>query len=297
MDMKFRNLGFFLKEGTSNILANKWMGIASATIVFATLYIFGIFFLFAANVKNISAKVVDQPMHAFTIGKADEKMAQNVKLKVEKIQGVSSVELVSKEEGLKELKIKFNDYDELFKGIDSGFLSYKLIVHMSNPENAEQIKKSIVSIPEIEKVNYSKETLEKVLEVTKIFRMMSYVLIVILSLISLFIIVYTIKLTVFARRREINIMKYVGATDWFIRWPFVIEGLIIGITGSILSAYSIFISYGYFYNSFGNVSMAIFELIPLNFGIRNQMFFVLLFIGGTIGSIGSIISVRKYLDV
>jgi len=295
--MKFRNFGFFVKEGTSNIVANKWMGIASTAIVFATLYIFGIFFLFAVNVKNISQKVLDQPMHAFTIGKADGKMAQNAKDKIEKITGVSSVTLISKDEGLKELKSKFNNYEDLFNGIDAGFLSHKLVVHINEPDNAEQIKNNIVDLPEIEKVNYSEETLQKVLKVTRIFRVMSYVLIVVLSLISLFIIIYTIKLTVFARRREINIMKYVGATDWFIRWPFVIEGLIIGVAGAILASYTIFITYAIFYNSFGNISLAVFELLPLSFAIRNQIFLMLLFLGGSIGSVGSIISVRKYLDV
>ena len=297
MAMKVRNIKYFIKEGFTNIWANKWMGIASACVVLTTLYIFGIFFLFAINVDNMSGQVEDQPMNAFTIDSVDKTMAEQVKTKIEKIVGVKKVVLVTKEEGLNELKQEFDNHKDLLSGLPPNFLSYKLVININNPLDADKVKTSIEGIKEIKKVEYAKDIMEKLTKVTRIVRIVSYSIIVVLGFIALFIIMYTIKLTVFSRRREINIMKYVGATDWFTRWPFVIEGIIIGLAGAIIAIILVIISYNYFYNIIGSVGAMSIKLITLNNAMKEQIFILFALLGGTIGAVGSIVSVRKYLDV
>lgn len=296
--MKFRTAKYFIKEGFSNIWANKWMNLASSIVVFTTLYIFGIFFLFTINIDNITGKVEDQPMNAFAVDSiTDKKSAETVKGKIEKIDGVKIVKLVSKEEGLNEIKQGLDDHEELLAGIKPDFLSYKFVVNISNPQDAERIKTTIESLKEIKKVKYPKEAMEKLLGITNICRILSYAVIGVLGTITLFIIIYTIKLTVFARRREINIMKYVGATDWFIKWPFVVEGVIIGLIGAFLATMLILSSYSYLFNVVGSINIMSIQLISLNPLVERKIFFIFTLLGSVIGAVGSIISVRKYLDV
>lgn len=296
--MKIRTIKYFLKEGFSNIFANKWMSIASAGVVLTTLYIFGIFFLLAVNIDSISSKVEDQPLEALFVETADSKVINDVTNKVKQIKGVKKVTLVTKEEGFNELKQDFAEYADLLNGLEpKKFLPDKLVINIDNPSAAQTVKSSVESIEDIKKVNYKKDTMEKLLMVTNIVRILSYVLIVVLGGIALFIVVYTIKLTVFARRREINIMKYVGATDWFIKWPFIIEGVVIGLAGAFAAIFLMFTSYNFLFNVIETTNVFLVKMIPLDSLMKNQLFYIFTILGSGIGAVGSIISVRKYLYV
>lgn len=298
--MKVRSVKYFIKEAFSNIWVNKWMGIASTIVVLVLLLLFGTLFLFAVNFdKSIGSIIKNQPMEAFFVENTDQKTITSVTDKIKKINGVGNTEFITKEQGFEELKKSFGEHKDLFAGLNpKDFLTDKLRITINNPEQSQTIKTSIEAIKEIKKVNYvDKVVMDKALKVSAILRALLCIAVSILGIIALFIIIYTIKLTVFSRRREINIMKYVGATDWFIRWPFVIEGIIIGLVGAIIAAVIIQLGYNYVYLAFNAIGVKTFKMIQLDAGLIRNMFIIFTLVGSGIGAIGSLISVRKYLDV
>jgi cell division transport system permease protein len=157
---------------------------------------------------------------------------------------------------------------------------------------------SVSAISNIEKVVYGKEELAKLLNTTYVLRMSSFVIILILLFISIFIIANTIKLTLYARRREIGIMKYVGATDWFVRMPFIIEGMIVGVIGGLAATVILGATYYYCSGLVKNqmIGFMSISLMPVNQIIASTMV-LMIAIGIIIGAIGSLISVRKFIKV
>ena len=163
---------------------------------------------------------------------------------------------------------------------------------------ASNVTMAISAMSNVENVVYGKEELEKLLNITYLLRIGSLVIVAILVLISIFIISNTIKLTVFARRKEIGIMKYVGATDRFVRGPFFAEGILMGLIGSLISISVI--SIGYYFSSryvqqqsLGLISIT---LLPMS-NVFYSLSISLMIIGIVIGSLGSMISIRKFLKV
>lgn len=295
--MKFRTIKYFIKEGFADVWANKRMSIASACVIMLTLFMFGGIFLIAVNFGSMSEKLSDQPILAYVTKTTDSKAVSTIRDSIKKIPGVKSVNIVSREQGFKELQDTIPGYEKLLHGINPSFLPFKMVVNVSDPLAAQTVKGAISKISGVENVVYAQTTMDKLLRIIKIIKLILYFVIVILGIMALFIIIYTIKLTVFSRRREINIMKYVGATDWFIKWPFVIEGIFIGILGAFVSAILMLICYDYIYGIVGATSVSIIEMVPINSAMRNEIFLIFILLGSSIGAIGSVISVRKYLDV
>ena len=166
---------------------------------------------------------------------------------------------------------------------------------MDTPERITEIIPKIQGMRHVETARYGKEVVEQLFQFTKVLRYGGILLICLMALGTLFIIVNTIRLTVFARRREISIMKYVGATDWFIRWPFMLEGITIGILGAILSAVLLQIGYGAVITKIQS-ALAFLPLMG-KWPLMIWIWLLLLFIGGGIGALGSYISLRKFLQV
>lgn len=295
--MKFRTVEYFLKEGFSNVWASKRMSIASACVIMLTLFIFGGVFLLAVNFDNVSKKMTDQPIMAFLSKTTNNINVSLIQDSIKAIDGVKNVQIISKEQGLKELQDTIPGYEKLLQGINSSFLPTKMVVYLDSPLNAQTVKTAISKIGGIDNVVYAQSTMDKLLRIINVFKLILYFVIAILGITALFIIIYTIKLTVFSRRREINIMKYVGATDWFIKWPFVIEGIFIGILGAFVSALIMIISYKYLYGIVGNTSISIIQMVPMNSLMSKELFLIFILMGSSIGAVGSVISVRKYLNV
>lgn len=300
MVMKARNCKYFLKEAFSSIWINKWMGIASTIVVLVLLLMFGTLFLFAINFNNSLGDLIkNQAMEAFFLEDANQNTMDSVIAKIKNINGVEKTQFFTKEQGFDEFKNKLGNHKDILVGYSpKDIATAKVKITLNKPELSQSIKTTIESMKEIKKVNYvDKAIIDKALKVRAIIRALLFIAVSILGVVALFIIIYTIKLTVFSRRREINIMKYVGATDWFVRWPFVIEGIIIGLVGAILAAIIIQLGYNYIYTVFDEVGANTFKLIQLDAGIKRNMFIIFTLVGSGIGAIGSLISVRKYLDV
>jgi len=298
--VKLRTGKFFVRESFRSIKRNRTMSIAAISSVIASLLVIGIFFIIVLNIDYAATKLESQiEMMVYLNDGLSESIISTMNTEIKSINGVKSVEFISKEVALKNLEKNWGENSYLLEGLDGDNpLPDAFLITLADPSQASSVAMSVGSISNIEKVVYGKEELEKLLKTTYVLRMSSFVIISILLFISVFIIANTIKLTLYARKREIGIMKYVGATDWFVRMPFIIEGIIVGLIGAVSAG--IILGAGYYYcadlvknQMIGFMSIA---LMPFN-KIVISMTVLLIIVGVLIGAAGSFISVRKFIKV
>ncbi|MGE5677667.1 MAG: permease-like cell division protein FtsX [Pseudomonadota bacterium] len=298
--MKLRTGKFFVRESFRSLKRNKTMSAAAITSVIASLLVIGIFFIIVLNIDYAATKLESQiEMMVYLNDGLSENIVGAMETEIKSINGVKAVEFISKDVALKNLEKNWGENAYLLEGLDGDNpLPDSFLITLTDPSLASGVAMSVSSISNIEKVVYGKEELEKLLNTTYVVRMSSFVIILILLFISVFIIANTIKLTLYARRREIGIMKFVGATDWFVRMPFIIEGIVVGIIGALVS--SIILGAGYYYcagliknQMIGFMSIS---LMPFN-QVITSMVALLILVGVLIGAAGSLISVRKFIRV
>ncbi|MGE5630437.1 MAG: permease-like cell division protein FtsX [Caulobacteraceae bacterium] len=298
--VKLRTGKFFIREGFSSLKRNRTMSAAAITSVISALLVIGIFFIIVLNIDFAATKLESQiEMMVYLNDGLSDNIISSMQDEIKSINGIKNVEFVSKAMALKSLEKKWGENAYLLEGLDGDNpLPDSFVITLTDPGKASSVAMAISSISNIEKVVYGKEELAKILKTTYLVRMSSVVIILILLFISVFIISNTIKLTVFARRREIGIMKYVGATDWFVRGPFIVEGVILGIIGGIVS--TVLLGAGYYYcsNLIKNqmIGFMSISLMPFN-QITASLIVLLITVGIAIGTIGSLISVRKFIKV
>ncbi len=299
--MRIRTARLIAKEGVINAYRNKLMSLASIIIVIATLVIFGFFMLMALNLELNLNVLREQPqLEAFCYTELDDTQIEQVESAIKNNSMVANYQIVTKEQALEKMKDKLGKDASVFDGYEENILPVSFIISIKDTQQSEQAVKSIEGISGIEKVRYSQETIDIINKISYWIKFICGFMIFILVIISIFIISNTIKLTVFARRKEINIMKYIGATDWFIRWPFVVEGVIIGVVGAviafIISAYGYNAIEGRFNKDFLSVGAELLKLIKIG-DVWMQIVVFYLMIGAVVGAVGSFLSIRKYLHV
>lgn len=298
--MKLRTGKFFIREGFKSLKRNSTMSAAAITSVIAALLVVGIFFIIVINIDYAATKLESQiEMMVYLEDGLSENIIDIMDKEIRSINGVKSVEFISKDVALRNLEKNWGENSYLLEGLEGDNpLPDAFLITLSDPSDASGVALSVSSISNIEKVVYGKEELAKLLNTTYVMRMSSVVIILILLFISIFIIANTIKLTLYARRREIGIMKYVGATDWFVRMPFIIEGVVVGIIGAVVSTAVLGAVYYYCSDLVKNqmVGFMSISLIPFN-QIIASMVILLIIVGVAIGAIGSLISVRKFIKV
>ncbi|HHW57248.1 MAG TPA: ABC transporter permease [Clostridia bacterium] len=295
--MLFRNFKYFLREGFNNLTRNRLMTIASITSVMAALIILGLFLLIILNVDTMANQVESQlELKAFLKDDLTEEQIDKIKKEIESIDGVTSIIFESKEQALEKFKQQLGDKSYLAEGLEKDNpLPQSYIVKVKDANLMKEIAKDIKQIDGVDKVSYGQDVVEKLLGIIRIIRIVGFSIILILFIISIIIISNTIKLGVFARRREISIMKYIGATDWFIRWPFLIEGIVLGLAGALLSVGILALMYGYALN-FVNNRLIVFDLLPLS-KMTKEMTVYFSLIGAVIGAVGSGLSIKRFLNV
>ncbi|WP_134683543.1 permease-like cell division protein FtsX [Brevibacillus migulae] len=297
--MKIRTLGRHAREGVKNLGRNGWMTFASISAVMITLLILGVFLILALNVNHVAKTIENQvEIRVFLDVLADKPAVDQVEAEIRKLPQVNTITFISKEEGLKQFKESLGEKAYLFEGLENeNPLPDSFVVKTKLPQDTSTVAKQIEKIQYVSGVNYGAGTVEKLFTATATIRNVGIVFIVGLSFTAMFLIANTIKLTIVARRREIEIMKLVGATNWFIRWPFFVEGLLMGIIGALVPI--ILLGAGYFYLLDAmqtNITLALFKLLPL-FPLVYQVALALLAIGAFIGIWGSLVSVRRFLRV
>lgn len=298
--MKLRTGKFFIKEGFRSLRRNRTMSIAAITSVIAALLVIGIFFIIVLNIDYAATKLESQiEMMVYLNDGLSENIIQTMNTEIKSINGVKSVDFISKDIALKNLEKNWGENSYLLEGLEGDNpLPDAFLITLADPAQAPDVAMSVSAISNIEKVVYGKEELAKLLNTTYVLRMSSVVIILILLFISIFIIANTIKLTLYARRREIGIMKFVGATDWFVRMPFIIEGIIVGIIGAVVSTAVLGAAYYYCSDLVKNqmIGFLSISLMPFN-QIITSMIALLIAVGIIIGAAGSLISVRKFIKV
>ena len=303
--MKYNIVSYLIGEGFKNVLKNKKSTGASLVIMCLTMFVFGACIILSENVNHIMNQLeIQQPMQVFIEKKATQSQIDELGEKIKKIDAVSSIEFVSSE---KALEINVETMKDEGKGVDllEGWTDDEnpfrasYIVRLSDIKESKQVAEQIEKFENVGKVQMKDKLMEVLIKISWWLRVITIGVIIIFIAISTFIIVYTIKLTVYARRREISIMKYVGATNSFIRWPFIVEGIIIGIISAFIAIILIGTIYTIAFNKL-TIGIGEFEMTIklLTFSeMFNLIFIMYLILGAGIGSIGSIISMRKYLKV
>lgn len=299
--VKYNVLSYLIGEGFRNVLKNKKSTGASLMIMCATMIIFGLFFIIGENINHIMNELeMQQGMQVFIKEEATEKEISELGDKIKALSGVNQVEFVSKEDALKQMKEKVGDKQFLLSGYDENNpFPASYVVTLTDLKESDNVQKEIETFDNIKSIQKRGDTVNALLRVANFVRILSGAILILLVVISIFIIANTIKLTVHARRREISIMKYVGATNNFIRWPFIVEGIIIGVVAALISIMLL----GVLYNVVSNkiLSIAGSNIINISLLTFSDMFtliiVVYLTLGIGIGTLGSMISMRKYLDV
>lgn len=299
--MKFNIVSYLICEGFRNVFKNKKSTFSAILVMCISMLVFGLFFIIGENVNHIMNTVESsQEIQVFIKNDATDAEIETVGEQIKVIEGVNKVTFVSKEEALELMQDKVGERSYLLEGYEeNNFLPASYKVTLTDLKLAHQVESQINKLDNIKKITSSNETITKLIGIANGVKIVTAAILIGLIVGSIFIIANTIKLTVYARRKEISIMKYVGATNSFIRWPFIVEGVIIGIISAAISVLvvggvykvaatklletSLVSSLGITLVSFGNM----FSMIIL----------VYLCLGIGIGVIGSALSMRKYLEV
>ncbi|MDW7674644.1 MAG: permease-like cell division protein FtsX [Bacillota bacterium] len=295
--MKINTFGGLALQGVKSLWRNGWMSIASIATVTITLFIFGLFFLLVLNTNYIADSVEsDVEIAAFLVQDLSEEESKAIGDKLKTIVGVSEVTLVPKEKSLEQLTKTFGREHDLVAALDGkNPLPDYYRVKTLDPTQVGTVAKLINRMAEIEDVRYGQEYVDKLFAVTHWVRLIGLALMSLLSIAAVFLIATTIRLTVFARRREIAIMKLVGATNWFIRWPFFLEGTFLGLIGASIAVLILLFSY---MGVIEQLTVTL-QFIPLltDVSLLKQLLLGMILAGMALGACGSAISLRKFLDV
>lgn len=298
--MKYNRLGYLIGEGFSNVFKNKKSTIASIIIMCATMIIFGLFLIIGENVNHFVDNLkLQQGFQVFMKENATQEEMDQVKKDIRALDGISTIEFVSKEQGLNTMKEKLKDEKGVLDGFNVQKIKASYIVKVTDLERSKTIQDEVEKIDNVVKITNSNETAMKLISIAKIIRIATGVILLLLIIISTFIISNTIKLTVHSRRKEISIMKYVGATNSFIRWPFIVEGIVIGIISSMISILIVGGTYNIITTKMAASDFV--RVMGMNLVGLNEMLVsiiaVYLILGIGIGTVGSVVSMRKYLKV
>lgn len=295
--MSFSTKEYFIKETYKSIRRNGFMSFASISTVAVSLLVLGMFLLIFLNTNNL-AKYLESQVQVSVYMQDDAKAEEltSVKEQLQKMPGVVKVTAISKEQALERFKERLGDQEQLLNslGKDNPFPN-SFDVQVDNPERIKAITPLIGQLPKVETAKFGQEVVEHLFQLTRILRFGGVVLIIFLAMATLFIISNTIRLTVFARRKEVVIMKYVGATDWFIRWPFLLEGMTLGFFGAVLASLFINSIYSALLDRI-HATLAFLPLLPPS-PLLGYVTLFLLAAGTGIGALGSYISLRKFLRV
>lgn len=298
-DMKFRTFTRHLREGSKNIFRNGWMTIASVGAVATTLILVGVFLAIVFNLNAFANNIEDDVEIKILVDlTTSEEDVLELGEKVEQIEGVESVYFSSNDEELDSLMNSMGDEGAAWGLFEQDNpLNHAFIVRAENPQDTETIASEVEQFEHVYEVNFGQDIVDKLFEFNNYARVIGIVLIAALVFTAVFLISNTIKITIMARSTEISIQKLVGATNGFIRWPFFVEGLLLGVFGSIIPIVVVLFGYYYIYENLASqINISFVELLPFS-PFAWQLALIILFIGATIGVWGSVMSVRKFLKV
>ena len=290
---------YTLKQAFIQFGRNRSMSLISIFAITCMLLILSLFFIMFINV-NAAAESVKGDYNSIEIFLLDETTPEQADVMVQDMKqqkGVSDAFYKTKDEAMAEFKARWGDNGYLLDGLADNPLPNSIVVMISDLEQADALAAHAEEYKGIEDVKYYKSTVDKLLKATKFIQISAIILMIFLIIVSIIVVSNTIKLTVFNRSEEISIMKYVGATNWFIRGPFLIEGILIGVLSSVIALAITYLLYGQIVDIIGDqvYQMLSTPMVPVGFLIYNFAW-IFLALGVSIGSCGSIVSMRKFLN-
>ena len=297
--MVIKRFFYTLKQAFKQVLRNRAMTVASIFAITAMLLILSLFFILVINV-NTAAQSIQQDYDSIEIYLADEtteEQANDIIADIEQENGVQEAYYKTKEEAMEEFRTRWGENGYLLDSLQENPLPNSVVVMIDDLEQAENIAEKAATYDGIEDVQFYKDTVDKLLSATRYIQIAAIIVMVFLIIVSIVVVSNTIKLTVFNRASEISIMKYVGATNWFIRGPFLAEGIIIGIISAGISIGLSALVYDKIIDVVGNQLLSVMSMpmVPVGFLVYNFVW-IFLALGISIGACGSIISMRKFLD-
>ncbi len=298
--MKARTVKYIFGQGFKGLWRNKGMTVASIGSVAASLMILGLIIVLVLNITN-SAELLQMQFDEIVVYLEEDLSIEEIDSignQLEQINGISNLTYESKEEALEKFKESWGEEGYLLDSLEENTLPNSYIIEVESLELADEIVSDLSVVQGIDEIKYYKEVIDQLLNIANFIRTAGLIIISILILVAIFIISNTIKLTLNARRQEIGIMKHVGATNWFVRWPFILEGMLLGVVGGALAIAVVYFGYSYTFDAITRHFYVMFSvhMIPVE-NMMNKIIFMFSVLGTGVGALGSIFSLRRYLRV
>ena len=293
----FSSLSYFWGETFRSLFRNRFMAIASVLTVTLSMFILGVFLSAVLNINHMASYLENQVEMTVYLKDGlttDQVMGIGKYLKAQ--PGMKEIKFTNKDQAMKDFRERMGDQQGLLDAINGNPLPASYQMSFQTPEQLKTAAEVVAKYQGVETVQYGKDIIEQLYKVAQVIRLSGIVLIIFLAGAELFIISNTIRLTVFARRREIQIMKYVGASNGFIRWPFLFEGMVIAFLGSGFASLILWEGYKTVVSEMAAAGLVFIPMIPL-WPFMGYTTLIILAAGIVIGVMGSAISLRKYMKV
>lgn len=292
-------LFYNIKQAFQQIWRNKGMALASIFAIAAMMLILGIFFIMVVNL-NLFTEMIKKDydtIEVYLFDDVEEKDAAVMMSTIETFGGVKETAYRPKEEALGILKTRWGENGYLLDSLGDNPLPNSILVTVDSLDSAKSVYEKLGDLDGVEDISFYQETVEKLMRVTNFIQVGALILMAFLIIVSIVVVSNTIKLTVLARAREISIMKYIGATNWFIRGPFLVEGILIGIIASLIAAGITYLLYNQIIGLVGRQMLTMLGTPPVPASYLSlNLVIIFVAMGVSIGASGSIVSMRRYLD-
>ena len=295
--MKLQTIEYYFREVLVSMIRNRWMTFASIGTVAVSLFVLGVFLILVMNMNKMASSLESQVQISVYINdNLPEQGRKDIERMTRDLKSVSAIEYVPREKALKILRERLGENKKILDALgDSNPLPNSFLVTVKSADDVKKTAAAIADLYGVDEVRYGQDVAANLFEMTHLLRLFGIILMALLMGATVFIISNTIRLTVFARRKEIAIMKYVGATDWFIRWPFILEGVAIGIIGGGVSALALRSFYSAMTAKIYE-SLAFFPMVE-QYPFMHYVTIALICAGILIGMLGSTVSLKRFMEV
>ncbi len=301
--MNPKKISYIFRQAFKSMWRNRMMGLASIGSVTAVLVILGFILIVVLNVNNMAmvAKETFDQIAVYIMEGVEDDQIEKMGKSFKEIDGVMAVAFQTKEYALERVKEDWGDDAAILEGIRKNPLPNTYIVQLSDVSKADEVTAQLQTFEGVEKVTYYHDAVNSIIKISDFIKKLGIAIVLILLLISIFIISNTIKITVLNRQREIELMQYIGATNGYVRGPFMIEGIILGLLGSLVAILIIMLGYNYSMDYLAGRYVAIISgmsgyLVGIEMVI-NDLIIIFMTIGIGIGILGSLISLKKFLSI
>ncbi|HPZ43618.1 MAG TPA: permease-like cell division protein FtsX [Bacillota bacterium] len=294
--MRLSTIAYYFREAFYSVLRNSWLSVASIGVVAVSLLILGSSLLVVMNANKIAENL--ESSVEISVFLQDETTPEDIKeleAALRSLPEVAELKFVSKQEALKEMQENFGEQGDILEGLEEkNPLPDTFRIKTQTVEQVVPLARELAAYPRVDQVRYGQGVVEKLLDLSRWVRTAGLVTMVLLAIAAVFLIATTIRLSVFARRKEIGIMKFLGATNWFVRFPFLLEGMFLGLAGALLAVVAVYYGYQSLVKNI-QVSLPFMQLVT-DHSLLVPMLEGLLVLGLALGALGSLISLRKFLN-